>query len=383
MNILRIYKLCNTPIKLLGIVMERQSACVLAILCCLLAALISLLRIKKEDEIQQAILASEDPTPQATRICELLSSQLPDKVFTRRDAVFRNSIKLYWSAQERSIVPACIFRPTTPSDVSKAIKIVAKEYDSGSTNERTFHFAVCSGGHAPNAEAANVQGGLVFDLSQLNNIEVSQDRQLTTIGTGARWGDVSRQLDSMNLAVTGGRANNVGVGGLTLGGGISFFSARTGFVCDNVVSFEMVLADGAIVNANEFYNRDLWIALKGGGNNFGVVTNITTRTFEQGKILSGFNISLLSAAPQLLDALYHFSRPETFDIYSHVILSLGYTYVFRSCLIGQTIQYTKPTSNPPALRKFMAAKRVWSTVKLKSLTAATEEVNSHCPPAWR
>jgi len=80
------------------------------------------------------------------------------------------------------------------------------------------HFAVRGGGHMSWAGAANIQNGVTIDLSAMNTVSVSEDNSITSVGGGARWQDVYFKLDTMNLAVSGGRVNDVGVGGLTLGG---------------------------------------------------------------------------------------------------------------------------------------------------------------------
>ena len=89
------------------------------------------------------------------------------------------------------------------------------------------------------AGAANIQSGVTIDLSAMNAVTVSRDWRTTFVGAGARWQDVYLKLDAMKLAVSGGRVNDVGVGGLTLGGGNSYFASRYGFVCDNVNNFEV------------------------------------------------------------------------------------------------------------------------------------------------
>ena len=100
-------------------------------------------------------------------------------------------------------------------------------------------FAVKSGGHAAFAGASNIEGGITIDLAQLKEINVSDDRTLTRVGAGNRWGDVYSQLDPMQLSVVGGRVAGIGVGGLTLGGGISFFSGRYGWALDSVINYEV------------------------------------------------------------------------------------------------------------------------------------------------
>lgn len=124
--------------------------------------------------------------------------------------------------------------PETPDDVSEAVSILQFI--------PKCHFAIKGQGHAPAAGFANVPSGVTIDMSSLSSLETDPAREVTQIGAGAAWLDVYLYLDSMGLAVAGGRNGAVGVGGLTLGGGISHFSPRVGFTCDNVVNFEVGLA---------------------------------------------------------------------------------------------------------------------------------------------
>ena len=111
--------------------------------------------------------------------------------------------------------------------------------------------------------------------------------QIASIGTGARWGDVLLEVEKFGLGVTAGRVGTVGVGGLLLGGGASFHSGVRGFSCDDVVNYEVVLADGSIVNANKNQHADLFKALKGGSGNFGIVTRFDMVAFPAPALYGG------------------------------------------------------------------------------------------------
>lgn len=142
-------------------------------------------------------------------------------------------------------------------------------------------FAAKSGGHAAFSGASNIAGGVTIDLAGLNEVTVNKDRKTVSVGPGNRWVDVYRQLEKENLTVVGGRIADVGVGGLTLGGGISFFSNMYGWACDNVASYTVVTASGDAITASSELNTDLYWALRGGGNNFGLVTNFELLTYPQ------------------------------------------------------------------------------------------------------
>lgn len=131
---------------------------------------------------------------------------------------------------------------------------------------------------------------------------------MARIEAGARWGSVFEHIERTGKTITGGREGNVGVAGLTLGGGASFHSARRGFACDDVVNYEVVLGDGSIVQANEEENPDLFKALKGGSNNFGIVTRFDMKTFDApaGGIYGGLVFMLYDQKDAVLDQFHRF-----------------------------------------------------------------------------
>lgn len=103
-------------------------------------------------------------------------------------------------------------------------------------------FAVKSGGHGAFSGASNINGGVTVDLKHLNQLSVSHDQTEAAVGAGNVWSNVYNYLDPLGLTVIGGRVSNIGVGGLTLGGGISFFSGSYGWACDNVNNYQVRFA---------------------------------------------------------------------------------------------------------------------------------------------
>lgn len=126
-------------------------------------------------------------------------------------------------------------------------------------------FSVKGGGHSAFRGASNSDGGVTIDLFYLDDVELSPDRVSLSVGAGARWIDISEQLDPLGLAAVGGRTADVGIAGLILGGGISYFSGRYGWACDNVLAFEVMLVSGNAVAVTPDRNADLYWALRGGG----------------------------------------------------------------------------------------------------------------------
>ena len=139
-------------------------------------------------------------------------------------------------------------------------------------------------------------------MAAFQQVDISLDRAKTSVGPGNRWGDVYPKLDAQGLAIPGGRNAKVGVGGLITGGGVSFFSGRVGFVCNNIINYELVLPFGKVVNVNASSSQDLFKALKGGSNNFGIVTRFDIQTFESGTFWGGTVLYPISTMPQQIAA---------------------------------------------------------------------------------
>lgn len=127
---------------------------------------------------------------------------------------YKTSVDSYWSAQAQ-LSPACIVRPTSPQDVSLAVKTLV----TASRKNYPCRFAVRGGGHTAWAGASNIQGGVTIDLSLMSKTTYDKKTSTASIGPGSRWVNVYQVLDQLGVSVPGGRAGSVGVAGLTLGGG--------------------------------------------------------------------------------------------------------------------------------------------------------------------
>jgi FAD/FMN-containing dehydrogenase len=121
--------------------------------------------------------------------------------------------------------------PDTPQDVVEAVSILSKF--------EGCRFAIKGQSHAPAAGFANINDGVTIDMTGLNSVAVNDDHTMAMVGAGATWLDVYLYLDTLGLAVAGGRNGAIGVAGLTLGGGISYFAPRVRWACDNAVNFEV------------------------------------------------------------------------------------------------------------------------------------------------
>ncbi|KAL4737915.1 hypothetical protein BDV11DRAFT_190645 [Aspergillus similis] len=165
--------------------------------------------------------------------------------------------------------PTVILTPTSSTQVSQILALVSFV---GAT------FSVRGAGRLQNPGFTSNDGGVVIFLSKLKQLDLSEDKTTVDIGPGHRWLDVYKGLDAHGLTVAGGRIPHVGVSGLLLGGGLSFQNSEHSLGCMNVIDYEVVLADSSIVHANATENSDLFWALKGGGTNYGIVTNFRMNT---------------------------------------------------------------------------------------------------------
>ena len=160
--------------------------------------------------------------------------------------------------------PAMVVRPRDADGVAAAVAHAV---------QRDLAVSVRSGGHSPLGHGTNTDG-MVIDLTHLDAVEVlDAERRLVRIGGGATWGQVADALDPLGLGLTCGDTRNVGVGGLTLGGGIGWMVRRHGLAIDNLASARVVTADGRLLTASEEENPDLFWAIRGGGGNFGIVVD--------------------------------------------------------------------------------------------------------------
>lgn len=270
-------------------------------------------------------------------------------------------------------------------------------------------FAVRSGGHGYFAGASNIDGGLTIDLRKLKTITISSDKTQTSIGTGNKWLDVYNVLEPKGLSVIGGRVADIGTGGLTLGGGISFFSARYGWACDNVnnyqvcalkslpnqslqvtplpaYSLQVVFADGSIRDVSYSTYPDLYFALRGGGNNFGIVTRLDLVTFPQGDLWAGSYTYLYSkeTATALAEAIYWVNVNTPSDPFAQTILPFAYVQSLGTWVLAPEIQYGKPIAQPPILSNFTSIPGSLATnERVTKLTAETVALNASSPSGFR
>lgn len=212
--------------------------------------------------------------------------------------------------------PAVIARCTGPTDVMAAVRFA---------RERGLPIAVRGGGHNVSGNAI-CEGGLVIDLSPMRGVRVDRSRSVVRVAGGALLGDVDHETQAFGLAVPLGAVSATGVGGLSLHGGLGFLTRKYGLTADNLVSADVVTADGQLITADENHHSDLLWALRGGGGNFGVVTSFEFRlhpigpevwfllTFypaaEGKKVIEAFRSYMPEAPDELMTIAIYWNAPE-------------------------------------------------------------------------
>ncbi|WQF76629.1 Putative FAD-binding domain, PCMH-type, FAD-binding, type PCMH, subdomain 2 [Colletotrichum destructivum] len=216
--------------------------------------------------------------------CGLLADAgLGGQLFFQSDGEYNKTLETYYGGESKDLRPHCILKPETVEQVTTAIKTLNTPQAG-----KCWNVAIRAGGHS-NFPASNTASGVTIDLVRLNTLNLN-DNGTVSIGSGNRWGDVYRYLEPRGIMVAGGRESTVGVSGLLLGGGLSWYSGYIGFAVDSAAAFEVVLADGSVVRAASDENPDLFRALKGGGGNFGLVTKYELRHFPSHNIFGGITI---------------------------------------------------------------------------------------------
>jgi len=236
------------------------------------------------------------------RTIEQLRERLRGEVVTPSDAGYEDARQVYNAMIDRR--PAAVVRCAETGDVSAAV-------DFARTSE--LDLAIRGGGHSVPG-FGTVDDGVVIDLSGMHDVLVDPERRTARAQGGATWGAFNDATHAHGLATTGGVVSTTGVGGLTLGGGIGYLARGVGLSCDNLISAEVVTADGQSLVASDRENEDLFWAIRGGGGNFGVVTAFEFQLHPVAEIYGGPMFFELEDAGAVLRGYREFivDAPEAF-----------------------------------------------------------------------
>ncbi|HEX4323252.1 MAG TPA: FAD-binding oxidoreductase [Gaiellaceae bacterium] len=231
-----------------------------------------------------------------------LREAIRGEVITPGDAGFGEASRV-WNGMHDARCPAVIVRCAGAADVAAAI---------GFARSNQLKLAIRGGAHSI-AGFSTCDGGVVVDLSQMKGVRVDPGAQRAHVGGGATWLDVDHETQPHGLATTGGLVSSTGVGGYTLGGGIGWLMRAYGLACDNLVGADVVTADGQLVHASETENPDLLWGLRGGGGNFGVVTQFELALHPVGPLVHAGPIFYPAEAAVDLMRLFRDWAPDAPD----------------------------------------------------------------------
>ena len=220
-------------------------------------------------------------------------------------------------------------------------------------------------------------------MQLLDEIVVSDDKSTTHVGAGNRWIDVYEYLTPKNLSAVGGRVAEIGVGGLTLGGGISFFSGRYGWAVDSVRNYGLVTASGQILQVNHESHPDLYWALRGGGNNFGIVTRFDLETFPSEGMWGGTYVTDMSTNATIIDAFVDFAYAAPQDVDASVYTAFAYSQENDAYFASSELVYAKPVSHPAILKNFTKVPSIQSMLRISNMSDLALELNASNPNGLR
>jgi FAD/FMN-containing dehydrogenase len=231
-----------------------------------------------------------------------LSEQVRGQVITAADEGYDEARSVHNGMFDKR--PTAVLKAEQVGDVVAAVNLA---------REHGVDLSVRGGGHSGPGFGTN-DGGLVIDMSEMRTVRVDPRSKSARADAGATWGDFNYATHAFGLATTGGIISTTGISGLTLGGGIGYLTRGLGLSIDNLISADVVTADGKFLTASERENEDLFWGLRGGGGNFGVVTSLEYRLAEVDQVYAGPIFYNLEDAATVLRMFDEFIRdaPEEF-----------------------------------------------------------------------
>ena len=242
-------------------------------------------------------------------------------------------------------------------------------------------FSIKGRGHSSLPGAANIDDGVAIHTTHLKQIKIDFEHGSVRIGAGNSLGDAYQALDPHSLSAVLGRYASVGFG-LALGAGLSFWNNKEGLAVDNVLSYEAVLANGTVINTSTENHPDLHAALKGGSNNFAVVSSYVMRTIKtEGGIYGGLLYYNESSVDLLNDVIYDYhTKGAVEDVLTHTLPLYGYNGTTNETVSITPVAYNaKVDKLPPALSDWESTPHFKSTLRFTNYSDLTTEYNAGYP----
>ncbi|KAI5303757.1 hypothetical protein KEM56_007219 [Ascosphaera pollenicola] len=304
--------------------------------------------------------------------CDTLSSWFGSKVSPEGSKGYDGFLNSFWARQQRDVHPQCVFAPTENAEISATVLL---------SRLSGCPFSVRGGGHSPSKGFSNSPGGISIWMKEFNDVNLSEDKKIVSVGAGLTWGEVYDSLQGTNLTVVGARAATVGVGGFLLGGGISFHSNLYGLGIDNVESLEVVTASGKIVTARRGQHEDLYQALKGCGNNFGIVTKFNLYTIPDQPVHGGIKVYAQDHKAEVINAFVQLTHYASIDGNAQQWLFLMGPSANNA--IGAELTYLVDEENPEVLKRYNAIPMQRDTTSRRSIAQYSREIDLYADPQKR
>ncbi|KAI0466806.1 FAD binding domain protein [Xylaria cf. heliscus] len=277
----------------------------------------------------------------ASCACSQLTAQYGSGVLGVNSTDYTTEATRYWDIRA-DLSPSCIFLPGNAQEVANAVGIISS---CGA------QFAVRGGGHMNYPGSNNINGGVLLALNSLTGIKVNSnnatDDATVEFEPGNRWSDIYAALGPYGLYAVGGRLKTIGTSGLSLIGGFHYFNNKYGMTMDQHVSYDVVLGNGTQVVANATSNPDLFWALKGGANNFGIVTKFTMKAYRIPLLSTTIQTFSESAVEDFIAAAVNHAENNPPDVAAGSVITISYnatTKAVSASLLGVEDSSISPPS---------------------------------------
>ncbi|TFK49560.1 FAD dependent oxidoreductase [Heliocybe sulcata] len=265
---------------------------------------------------------------------------------------------------------ACSVQPGSTQDLGKIMQIIAATNSS---------FAVKGGGHTSNPGFSSTTG-VHISMSRFSEVTYHAESSTVDVGSGLIWDDVYAALEPDNAMVVGGRVTGVGVAGFTLGGGYSWLTNQYGLTIDTVTGYELVLPNGTVASITDSSNPDLMFALRGGYNNFGVVTKFTLKAYPSANVWGGLITYTANTLDDVASASVNFSSKVT-DPKAGIITT--YNFVLGEIGVSQLLFYDAPQAPAGIFDEFLAISSFSKDVKSRTFSDLVRNIPSNATGGTR